>query len=282
MTKESLSATAALVMLWAERTLYSSSVVQAYLNSLDMSAGIDLYDECQTIWSDYSNVINNRKWLISNWSKEILASGQISQVVILGAGWAPLGLELADLYPKASVFELDIENMDKKKGLVDRIPGAPSNISFMSTDITDHDRCFSDLKIAGWKHDLPSLLIFEGISYYLKKADLARLVTLGGIHSRVIVEFMINLSRVDKSRREIPKKVFGLIEKACSLQTPIQTWDYQELCQRVHGVVMRHVNLSQIESMRQEIDGFVRKIFPAPETGWIEIVDIGLVKEDEC
>lgn len=282
MTKESISATAALVMLWAERTLYSSSVVQAFLNSLDMSAGIDLYDECQAIWSDYSNVINNRKWLISNWSKEILAAGQISQVVILGAGWAPLGLELADLYPKASVFELDIDNMEKKRGLVDRIAGAPSNISFMSTDITDHDRCFSDLKIAGWKPDLPSLLIFEGISYYLKKTDLARLMTLGGTHSRVIVEFMINLSRVDKSRREIPKKVFGLIEKACSLQTPIQTWDYQELCQRVHGVAMRHVNLSQIESIRQEIDGFVRKIFPAPETGWIEIVDIGFVKEDEC
>lgn len=281
MTKESISATAALVMLWTERTLYSSSVVQAFLNSLDMSSGIDLYDECQSIWSDYSNVINNRKWLISNWSKEILAAGQITQVVILGAGWAPLGLELADLYPKASVFELDIENMEKKRGLVDRITGAPSNISFMSTDITDHDRCFSDLKIAGWKPDLPSLLIFEGISYYLKKTDLVWLMTLGGKHSRVIVEFLINLSRVNESHREIPKKVFGLIEKACSLQTPIQTWDYQELCRRVNGVAMRHVSLSDIESMRQEVDS-VRKIFSAPEKGWIEIVDIGFIKEDVC
>ena len=89
MAKISLSATSALVLLWTDKSLYSTKVVQSYLDMLDLSSGIDLFEKCNGIWPSYGSVINNRKWLIAKWSKEILSFRDIG--CRLGAAWIGTG-----------------------------------------------------------------------------------------------------------------------------------------------------------------------------------------------
>lgn len=276
MAKISLSATSALVLLWTDKSLYSTKVVQSYLDMLDLSSGIDLFEKCNGIWPSYGSVINNRKWLIAKWSKEILSFRDIKQVVILAAGWAPLGLELADTYKESSVFEVDLEFMDAKSQLVSKISDAPRNIRFVTADICDHKQCQNLLEDAGWRSNAPTLLIYEGISYYINRSALVNLFGLASDHSRAILEYMIPYAQVDADRREIPIDVFRTITNTCLMRTPIVTWDVSEISQQVPGRVIRRATLCDIERMRFGNNHQHPTLFPTPSSGWIEIVDIGV------
>ena len=276
MMKQSLSSTSALVLLWTDKSLYSAPVVDHYWSMLDLSSGIELYKKCNAIWPSYSCVINDRKWQIGKWSDEILTLGTIKQVIIFAAGWAPLGLELANGFKDCNVFEIDLDNMEAKAKLVSQISGAPKNIKFITADISNRNLCLNALRGSGWSADAPSLLIFEGISYYLKPGDLISLFSLPNVASRAILEYMIPYDQVEAKRREIPEKVFAAIAHDCQLKVPIEMWDVAEIGRRVPGHIIRDVTLSDIEGMKYKNNQAHKVIFPTPDSGWIQIADIEL------
>lgn len=274
MVRGTLSTTSALVLLWTDRSLYKASVVKAYWDMLDLSSGTPLYNKCNAVWPRYNAVINDRKWIISTWCKELLTFGQIKQVIIFAAGWAPLGLELANDHQDCDVFEVDIANMEEKSRLVSKIHSAPKNIRFITADITDRVDCQCALEKEGWRADAPSLLVFEGISYYIGRSALMDLIRLASNQSHAIVEYMTPYEQVEPKRRAIPEKVFGIIGDECKLQSPMRTWDFDEIRAQAPGTLVRRVTLCDIEKMRK-IQGFEdSNDFPEPNSGWIEVVDI--------
>ena len=61
------------------------------------------------------------------------------QVVILAASVAPLSFDIIEKYPKAKVFDVDIENMLLKKSMYEKIHprSCSGSINFIESDITD-------------------------------------------------------------------------------------------------------------------------------------------------
>lgn len=274
MTKESLSATSALVLLWTDESLYTRPEVHHYWSMLDLSSGINLYEKCNRIWPSYRSVINDRKWLIAKWSMEILLAGKIKQVVIWAAGWAPLGLELAACFQDANVFEVDLEIMSAKSKLVSQIPHVPQNINFVSADISERNQCVDLLQASGWSPTEPSLFIYEGISYYLSRSALVNLFNLASNQSRSIFEYLVPYDQVEPARREIPINVFKTIASDCLLSSPIETWDLSEIRKRIPGRIVRKATLYDIERMRHKNSTECQTTFPTSSSGWIEVVDI--------
>ena len=115
----------------------------------------------------YDQVIKNRKWCIGAWCNSILASGSIEQVVIIAAGFAPLGVELASTFPACTIFDVDLLNMPEKQKICESISGLGANLHFVEADITDTDKCVGLLNLAGWQGNRPTLVICDGISYYI-------------------------------------------------------------------------------------------------------------------
>ncbi len=270
----SLSATSALVLLWSGVELYRAPIVREYWKRLDLSAGRALFNRCNEVWPDYDQIIQNRKWLLGLWSDEILKSGETPQTVILAAGLAPLGLDLAARFPAFRVFDVDMKQMAEKARLVAGIQNAPANLHFVTADITDREDCRAALVRAGWRPDQPTLLIVEGISYYISRAQLIDLPGMVAPGSRVLLEFMIPADNIQADRRHIPREVFQAIVDYCGVSTPIETWTLPELAAKVPGRIVRHVTMHDIERLRQPGRQAAVCTFPATDSGWIEIIDM--------
>lgn len=270
----SLSPTSALVLLWSGVEVYRAPIVREYWKRLDLSAGRALFNRCNEVWPDYDKIIRNRKWLLGLWSDDILKSGEIAQTVILAAGLSPLGLDLAVRFPGFRVFDVDMNQMAEKAQLVAGIQNAPANLHFVTADITDRASCCAALMLAGWRPAQPTLLIVEGISYYISRAQLIDLPGMVAPASRVLLEYMIPADNIQADRRHIPREVFQAIVGHCGVSTPIETWTLTELAAGIPGIIVRHVTMHGIECLREAKRQSAVCTFPATDSGWIEIVDI--------
>jgi hypothetical protein len=265
-----LGPTSALVLLWSGSELYVTDRAREYWSELDLSEGNEIYRICNSVWEGYGEVIKNRKWRILSWSKEILANSDITQVVIIAAGFAPMGIELASLFPRSTVFELDKYNMEAKGELCSTI----ENLHCMTADVTDQAQCRSALVARGWNPAKPTLLICEGISYYIDHSDSRSIWELfAHPESRCIFEYLVPQEHITENRRYIPEGVFNEILVYCGVTSPIARWS-KELLERESGIkILKHNALSDMELERTGKTDY----FPKAADGWIEIamLDMG-------
>ncbi len=160
-----LSATSALVLLWARQECYASVHSRAYLDQLDLSEGESLYGQCKEIWPYYHEVIKNRKFGVFSLISEYLEKAEQPQLIMAGAGFDAMGIEVVDHFPHVNVFALDRENMSIKAGLVKQVLGDQhSCIKHIEADLSDSLNFRAKLCDEGWNSDLPSLMLFEGVS----------------------------------------------------------------------------------------------------------------------
>lgn len=269
--------TSALVLLWSGEELYSHAVVLEYWHRLDFSAALPLYQRCNAIWPQYNQVIQNRKWLIDRWSKEILTDKIISQVVIVAAGMAPLGLDIAARFLNCQVYDLDLINMPQKALLVAGVPGAPENLHFVTADITNVTATRAALLHAGWLAEQPTLMIIEGISYYIPPASLLELLDMPAEGSRVLLEYMVPEKSVCESRRHIPCKIFRAIVDYCGLDSKIEVWTLESILVKVSSLLVRHMTMHDIEKLRFQNLKDSEALFPNPNSGWIEVIDLRII-----
>jgi hypothetical protein len=265
-----LGPTSALVHLWSDPRLYVTAHAQEYWDKLDLSEGNNIYKICNSVWEGYGEVIKNRKWRILSWSKEMLASGDIKQVVIIAAGFAPMGVELASLYPNSFVFELDKFNMDAKGELCSAI----ANLHCITADVTDQAQCQGALLRHGWNPAKPTLVVCEGISYYIDLSD-SRSIWKLFVHpeSRCIFEYLVPQENIAEDRRYIPDEVFNAILIYCDVKNPIARWNRAMLEREQSINILKHNCLSEIELERTGETEY----FPKADDGWIEIamLDVG-------
>ncbi|MBW2144496.1 MAG: class I SAM-dependent methyltransferase, partial [Deltaproteobacteria bacterium] len=189
-----------------------------FLNQLNLDEGRDLYEQCEEICPYYDEVIKNRKYGVVNLIKKSFSNENNNfQLVIAGAGLDALGIEVTEHYSNTKVFELDNENTEFKYNLYRNLGNrSKSNIVFIETDLLNPSSVHKSLSAHGWEPMKPTLLLFEGISYYLPAESIQKLVH--AIKPNwIIFEFLKHDDKIASDKVNIAKRVFDLILSRCKL-----------------------------------------------------------------
>lgn len=271
-TSVTLGLTSAIVQLWLRHRVHTSPAAQRYLKSLDLSAGKIPFREANKAWKHYDQVIVNRKAAVLRYAVDVLNShSRDGQVVLLAAGWDALSVELASRFPKVRLFEVDSDNMEAKSALLKKVcPAQAKRIAAVKADLTKPQDVKRRLKAAGWKENAPTLVLFEGITYYLLEEQLVALVRGLSNPKRVtsyIIEYLVPLARVSSERRKIPQTSFGGLKRVCPLKhiTQYTVPKLQHLLPEADFVDA--TDLHAMERLRTRKNVF----FPKPQDGWIEV-----------
>lgn len=271
-----LEPTAALVMDWA-RDLYRTGSASAFYSQLDLSAGHQMREECDRICPWYPEVMMNRKWFIRYLASVMVSQANGScQVILLASGKSPLALELIDSYPDkiATVIETDISGMDEKQRLYHAVsPDHAGKIRCVYADLTDREGTAGAIMASGMYHpNRISVIVFEGISYYLPPAvtsDVLSAFTSGSHQNSVILDYLSPCRLVREDRRYISRGIWGIIHRDCNSPPPI-TFSPDEL-----EVMLSTAGCSQIQSHpmneMERLRTGKNKYFPTTGHGWIKV-----------
>ena len=263
-----LSSTSALVLLWAGQECYKSKKAMDFLNQLDLEEGRDLYKKCEEICPYYDEVIKNRKYGVFNLIKKSFSNENNNfQLVIAGAGLDALGIEVTEHYTNSKVFELDNENTEFKYNLYSNLGNkSKSNIVFIEIDLLNPSSVHKSLSVHGWDPMKPTLLLFEGISYYLPTESIQKLVHVIK-PDRIIFEFLKQDDEIAADKVNIAKRVFDLILSRCKLPY-IKRYNYSGIEKLFDNMsVADRYSMKHLEKMRTGSN----KYFPAEDSGWIEV-----------
>ncbi len=268
----SLEPTAAMVMIWA-KPIYRTGMASRLVGSLDTSGGEELcrYGEASCPW--YGEVIRNRKYFLSRLAGSYVKKAGRCQVLVPGAGMSPIALELIEGHGERIVraIEMDVAGMEDKQRLYGQLfPGLRPRIECLSVDIRDK-RAMGILSDHGYDASIPSVIIMEGISYYLSRqelTDVAGMYRSAGHHNVVIVEYLLPCDEVGEERRYIPRNEFNTIKRYCDLPR-IQCYTEEALSDvlGLHGgtVEARHT-MREMERARLGRQQY----FKYPGDWWIE------------
>jgi O-methyltransferase involved in polyketide biosynthesis len=211
-----ISATSALVLNWTSKDIWKSKNAREYFESLDLNEGESLLIK----FSDqekymHTQSVTNRKYFVRKHIVEFLKENKKGQVIILAAGIAPLSVEIASLFPESIVFDIDKYSMpDKEKHLNNTCP----NIKFIEADITDIEFLKRAMIKNGWNPDKPSILVMEGITYYLLENDLKNILSFfAGNQARLVADFGLKPECVNEKNRIFGVAVFSKIKESVGL-----------------------------------------------------------------
>lgn len=270
-----LEPTAALVMLWAH-DLYRTGSAGRFYSCLDLSKGERMRRECEEVCPWYAEVILNRKWCIRRLAVEFITNTSAPcQVVIPAAGRAPLAIELLDACGDgiALALEIDIAGMEEKQRLYEQAaPARAEKIRCIPADLADLPGTAAAIAGAGYDPNRPTVVILEGVSYYISPATLAGIVSLFASpdrKNRAIVEYLLPCRLVAEERRTIPHEVWRIINRDCNPGRTV-TYSPDEMertlaragCDRVV-----HRSLHGIERARTGTNRY----FPDVPDGWIRV-----------
>lgn len=267
-----LSDTSALVLLWSDESCYPSHQSQVYLGQLSLEAGKQLYNKCNEVWSNYEEVIINRKTGILYLASKTIFNRDISQVVIPGAGLAPLDVDLINRHKLGDmeIFSIDSDNMPLKRKLLNNLNDPNlSRIHCISANLNNISAVNEQLEESGYDKNKSCLIIMEGISYYLSIKNIQDLVTYfkqSASEISFIFEYLVPNIHVREDRRRIPGGIFGIIKEACDLST-ITTLNHEDIANSFSCTVKERYTLHDLEKMRTKGN----KYFPQHDSGWIEI-----------
>jgi hypothetical protein len=269
--KEHISPTAALVMAWAEPLYEGEGPGREYYQHLDLTAGEPLLRHCEAICPWYREVILNRKWCIRHLVEEAVRIARRSPVIfMLGGGKSPLSFEL--LATSSSyidhIVEVDISGMEEKEQWYSSFPARKEGkISFFEADITDGREVS---RIREEYRDRPSLILMEGISYYLKKNEIEYILRNFSTKERkntIIIEYLTSCMCVEPSRQVIPRSIFGYIGHISGIQIQsFATDELREILDQCGGMAEKIYSMAEMERMRTGAQAY----FPRPGSGWIE------------
>jgi len=213
-----LDHTAALVTLWAA-PLYAEGPTAAFVRQLDFSQGQELLARCNGVCPWYGEVIRDRKHFLRHLiQKELATRAEPCQVVIPAAGVSPLALELllspGDRVKK--VIEVDIAGTAQKHRLYSTVaPHLADRIACVTADITTAGFSAGMLETeGGYQPDVPTIVLFEGISYYITEAQLRRAIAVfrsARQQNLIVLEHLIPCALVNEARRSIPLGIFRTI-----------------------------------------------------------------------
>ncbi len=244
-----ISDTSALVCLWTGGAIHKSKNSVKYLESLDLRSGTKLWERCKKIMNNYDQVIKNRKKCILDIVSSEIKQKRITQVVIFGAGWDALSVELVSGIENLKVYELDIANMNEKRLLLKNTDERlAESVHCIQTDLENPLEVYGQLKNNGWNHLKASVLVFEGISYYLTQTNLFGVIRQFKSHSQnvLVIEYLRN-----NKLKNIPDEIFGVIQSQNDIKiTKYDTDKIKSHLEELEGIVIKNYSLAEMEKNR--------------------------------
>jgi O-methyltransferase involved in polyketide biosynthesis len=272
--KLKMEPTAALVMKWA-LSLYQKSPALEFVKRLDLSSGTMLYEKCRSVCDWYGEVILNRKSFIRHLIEQSLTADERKyQLIILAAGKSPMAIEIMSQYAMKihRVFEIDISGMDDKQCIYNNLfPEYADKIKCIKSDIScgDIPLILNDGN-NGYSREFPSIIVIEGISYYLKEKDLKGIIE--GFRRQAeayfIIEYLVPGNCICQSRKYIPQQVFEIIHDDCELDgiTKYTKEKLQTFFKECGGKLLNCYTMTDMELNRTGTNTY----FKDRADGWIE------------
>ena len=260
-----------MVLLWAGEESYRTVKAKQYLRRLDLNTGNFLYQQSNKICSYYAEVIKNRKYGVLNLVNKCFTSNEkITQLVIAGAGLDPLGIEVTSFYPNVKVFELDFKNMDTKSNLFLELGNdLKSNISFINANLLNVSEVIKSLTTHDWSSNENTLLILEGISYYLSMKSLQDFIKAIN-PAQVVFEFLKLKNEINEESEKIAEQVFNFICEYCNMPEIVR-YSHSQFEELFNLQVIIRYGMNELERMRRGKN----KYFPTDDSGWIEVCLLG-------
>ena len=270
--------TSSLVLLWSDGVIHTSKMSKKFLSLLDLDSGRQLLSQCNEVWPHYDQVIKNRKKCILESVLESIIVKEISQVVIFGSGMDALSLEIVSCAKNVTVYEVDIAQMNLKENIIKQIDSTLNNsIKCIGSDITKTSKAIQEIKQNGWDCTKPSIIVFEGISYFLTEKNLWDLVSEFSTSNQaniLLLEYLIPEEEISKDRVHIQDHVFGAIQMHVSSgKSQITRYNTNKIklhLEKIHGEIIQHYTLKDMEKSRTGQNAH----FQTSQSGWIEICQI--------
>jgi O-methyltransferase involved in polyketide biosynthesis len=161
--------------------------------------------------------------------------------------------------------------METKRGLYEEVaPHLMGKLTSIEADVTEVDLADRIDAYCGRRLNAPTILIIEGLSYYISPDELVGLASsfaTGRGLVRVIVEYLLPAEEISEATRSIPAQVFETIRGRSGLAS-IQrygTRDMMRLLASAGGYADAHYRMTEMERLRT---GDTAR-FPHPQDGWI-------------
>jgi O-methyltransferase involved in polyketide biosynthesis len=240
-------------MNWSKASLWETGPAKAYLKKLNLLIGKDLdsrFDDEANHW--HTQVVTGRKFGIKKHALEFLKQFPQAQVVILGAGIAPLSIELGSLFPLSKIFDVDQSGMIEKETLIHK---KPNNIQFIECDVTSITWLIHKLQNAGFDSNLPMMIIMEGIVYYLSPDALMSMLKHFRHYNAVIVcDFSVYAERVHEKTRPFAIEVRKKMMESADL--PFFTcYNEDEMIQVMKMAGYQNIHITNTRQLQQERTG---------------------------
>lgn len=264
-----ISATSALVLNWSAPNLWQTTQALDYLNNLDMSKGkelIDQFDETANYW--HTQVVSGRKFWMKKATLEFLKHYPQAQIIILGAGIAPLSIEIGSLYPSCKIFDVDQYAMAEKEALVNK---NPNNIKFIECDVSNITLLQKKLNDAGFNPHVPSMIIMEGIVYYISSDSLLSILKHFRQFDPVITcDFSVFSEKVNEKTRgyltDVRKKIINYANLSF-----FTCYDENEMAQLFKMAGFQNVRLINTRQIQKERTGS-EEPFTANDISWNRVI----------
>lgn len=256
-----LAYTSALVLLMTKDKVYQTECTKTYLEKLDLSSGLDLYNSVTDFFPDYPEVIQNRKFGVLKFIEYLLMHDSLPHQIILPAvGMDAMGLEIASLYPGTHIYEIDSEYMPEKSKLI-----ANKSIQHIQADITQPQDCYEKLIKAGWQSELPSLIILEGISYYISPDQLKGLVNFLNPSVAICEYHTLSVAHSEQAHA-ISRHCFSQVLGKEGYEK-LPTYSAEKLSALLDMPQLKTFDMTTLEKLRHKQN----KNFKHARDGWIEV-----------
>lgn len=166
-----------------------------------------------------------RKQFIEEASVKLLDNNDISQVVVLGAGFDSLAWRLSAKYADVTFIEIDhpSTSLVKQQALAAEAGNRP-NAHFHAVDLSKESLSDVLTGLSFYRRDLPTLFICEGVLMYLPEAAirilLSSLVELTDAPPHFIFSALEPMSSAQNNTRWLLKKYLTLAGEQLSWELP--------------------------------------------------------------
>ena len=264
-----VASTSALVLLWTDESLYESVSAKKFFESINLDAGIPLKEELDGICDHMDEEVNNRKYGVKKIALSFLKKYPDAQVVFLGSGLDPRSLDLAESFPRSTVFDVDRDNMGVKEAITKEIEG-PKNIVFCKADISNAQELVEVLNSNGRDKEKKTLVVAEGLTYYISKnalqEALASLRTPGG---GLILEYAIPNDEIKGPRAPDCKAFFDKLQELLGLPEPLQRYSDRNIRQLVEALQGTPQSFLDQRALEEERTGSVT--YYKEDTGFVHL-----------
>ncbi len=243
-------ATSCLVLLLADESTYSGKTARGLFSAVDLSAGRPLVDLLGDALDRAVEEVGNRKYAVRRFCQTYLSERPDAQVIVLGSGLDPLSIDIAECYPDATVIDVDMANLDIKQAINESLGGP--ELRFCVANLANVSTLVPALKAAGWDPGSATLVVAEGISYYLPKPvflqTLKALRTVGGA---LVLEYSLPTDEItEEEALQISDEFYGKLAQLLEMPFQLQrysTGEAESVARELGGELVQTLTSHEME-----------------------------------